>query len=80
MTINLNFSLKLALRAIRALEQLAHDYHTVHQLELSVADSINKPVDKTVGRTYYQDDRVVWEAEQKAKAQRAIEYGEEELS
>lgn len=80
MTINFNFSLKLALRAIRALEQLARDYRTVHQQELELAETMNKPVDKSVGRTYYQDDREIWKAEQKAKAQRLLEYGEEDKS
>lgn len=79
MTINLNFSLKLALRAIRALEQLARDYRTVHQQELELAETMNKPVDKSVGRTYYQSDRAIWEDEQKAKAERLLEYGEEGL-
>lgn len=79
MTINFNFSLRLALRAIRALEQLARDYHTVHAQELELADTINKPVDKNVGHVYYQDDRKVWEEEQKAKLKRLEEYGEEGL-
>lgn len=76
MTINLNIPIKLMIRFVRAIEQLAHDYRLVHS-DVIERERLSKVVDKSVGRTYYQDDRAIYDEEQKEKVRRALEYGEE---
>lgn len=76
MTINLNIPIKLFERLITAIEQLAQDYRTVNAGKLYLEESLNKPVDKNVGHSYYQDDKAIYEAEQEEKRRRLLEYGE----
>lgn len=77
MNINLNISPAVLERLVVAIEQLAQDYRTVNAGKLHLEESLNKPVDKSVGRTYYQDDSEIYKQEQEEKRRRLQEYGEE---
>ena len=76
MNININVPLKLFERLITAIEQLAQDYRTVHANTLYAQEYLDKPVDKSVGRTYYQSDDEIYKEEQEEKRRRLLEYGE----
>ena len=75
MQINFNIEPALIKRLVAAIERLANAYDDVHVRELVEARA-PKDVDTKAGRSYYQNDRTVWEAEQKEKVRRMEEYGE----
>lgn len=67
MNIALNFPVRLVIRFVRAVEQLAHDYHAVHAAELTPVTASDEPIE-----FFYQSDKKLYEQEREEKFRRMV--------